>query len=511
MPLAVLAAFVFILRELFFFHALIPLACGGLAALAASFYCDFMKDDKSSRFAANLRGGIAVLLAAYLVSSLLTRGAGAWYERFLPGLNSIAASSGALYVWTQVCSLKQLFTCRKQFDEYAQTFRGSRLQEALSDNPALLSYTNEKIIQTRKSYFAQLAIAALLLITTAFIKTRFPAPLYFFLILLLLGAACLFGFLVIFSREQYFAGEGITLPPFDRVKRMISIGILCGLCAVIASLFSFNKNILSVSPIIAFLKRLLLFLQRFIKPRAGAALPELDFPLMNMDLNSAFPDLGELKEPWKIWTWLKYGLIAFLAGAFAWFMVSPLFNKGGKAGKLTFLQRLRLIIKEWAKGLLDAFILFLVLIKNSGGALKLRKPNSDEIRKMAETVLGAYTAAKKRDIKRSVTLFARLIIWGGEVLHVTWKPSFAPGEYCGILASNLVTNALTPPVIPAESAPAETGTAADRAEWIIRSGELFEKALYSAEALSDAEQKEFKDLIEAVTNSETGQETVTSI
>jgi hypothetical protein len=36
-------------------------------------------------------------------------------------------------------------------------------------------------------------------------------------------------------------------------------------------------------------------------------------------------------------------------------------------------------------------------------------------------------------------------------------------------------------------------------EGIIRCGELFEKALYSAEVLSSAEQQEFKNTVEEVT------------
>jgi hypothetical protein len=306
------------------------------------------------------------------------------------------------------------------------------------------------------------------------------------MILVLESVVCLIGFLVIFDKEQYYAGEGIVLPPFDRAKRMFGIGIICGLCVICAALLSFDKNILSLAPIIDFFKRLLRFFQRFLALRTATNLPEANFPLM--ELNPVFPDLPEPNEPWRIWTWLKYGLIAFVAASFLWFMVSPLFGQGGKNKRLAFLQKLGLIIREWFKGVLNAFVSLIVFIRDGKNGKKLRKQRASEIRRVAETVLGAYSAAKKRDIRQSVTLFARLIIWGGEVQGVIWKPSYAPGEYCSLLATSLLAAKLL----------AASTTADGVSEWIIRSGELFEKALYSAEVLSGAEKKEFKGLIEAI-------------
>ena len=112
--------------------------------------------------------------------------------------------------------------------------------------------------------------------------------------------------------------------------------------------------------------------------------------------------------------------------------------------------------------------------------MKLKKINADIINSTAQTILGAYSPVKKRDIRRSLTLFARLIIWGSEVWNVKWKPSHAPGEYCSILAA----------AIPADI----------QNEGIIRCGVLFEKALYSAEVLSDTERKEFKFLVKKITS-----------
>jgi hypothetical protein len=129
---------------------------------------------------------------------------------------------------------------------------------------------------------------------------------------------------------------------------------------------------------------------------------------------------------------------------------------------------------------LAAIVSFFDELKNGKLVSKLKKYDAEEIRRAAETVMGAYSPVKKRDIRRSVTLFARLIIWGSEVCNVTWKPVHAPGEYCAILAA-------APNVILLNKG-------------IIRCGEIFEKALYSAEILSDEEYVEFKNLVEEITN-----------
>lgn len=123
--------------------------------------------------------------------------------------------------------------------------------------------------------------------------------------------------------------------------------------------------------------------------------------------------------------------------------------------------------------------------------MKIRKLNTDDINRTAETILGSLSPEKKRDMRRSATLFARLIIWGSETRSVTWKPSHAPGEYCSILAAS-------PQDAVREN---ETQTFLQQQnEGIIRCGEIFEKALYSAQVLSDAERREFKKLVEEITS-----------
>jgi hypothetical protein len=184
-------------------------------------------------------------------------------------------------------------------------------------------------------------------------------------------------------------------------------------------------------------------------------------------------------------------------------MIYPLLNRGKSSDKkLKFHERLWRTIAEWFRGLLTAIASLYVLLKNNKDSRKL-KMNAGEIRRTAEAILNVYSRAKRQDMKRSVTLFARLIIWGGEVCNVTWKPSYAPGEYCGILAAStkhVLENSLNSALDNAHNSSLKSGSFLKHLnEGIIRCGELFEKALYSAEILSSAEQQEFKNTVDEIT------------
>jgi len=193
---------------------------------------------------------------------------------------------------------------------------------------------------------------------------------------------------------------------------------------------------------------------------------------------------------------LKYGLIVLAAAGFVMFMISPLLERRKhSAGNLKFHERLMRIIAEWFKGMLTVLSSFYAFLKNGKSSRKLKK-RGEEIRRTAATILNVYSQAKKQNMRRSVTLFARLIIWGGEVCHVDWKPSYAPGEYCGILAVSAA--------VSAKDAPENSHDGGSSIKYlsggIIRCGELFEQALYSADVLSDAEQQEFKNTVEEITS-----------
>jgi hypothetical protein len=224
---------------------------------------------------------------------------------------------------------------------------------------------------------------------------------------------------------------------------------------------------------------------------------------MDMEVIPEF--IAEKKEPFKIWMWLQYAFVASGILGFFWFMISPLFNMGKNLIKLTFRKRVGQIIKEWSKGVLDALLSFIAFIRNDKTRQKLRRPNAEEISRTAETILGIYSHAKKQDIKHSATLFAQLIIWGSDVRQITWKPSHAPGEYCDLLATATQTaiNAQLQEQPPPKAADASVNIYIPKGipVKIVHCGEIFEKALYSAEVLSDEERKEFKQLVEDIITS----------
>jgi hypothetical protein len=507
MPLAILVAFTVLLSEFLRdllpqpFPLFFPVISGSISAMAASFYCDFMKDTKSSRTAADIRGAIIVMLLAYLFSSLLRQGV-PWGRRFFPGLSNIAATLAALYAWNAVVSLKQLFKARKNFDEYTELYQGEKLQEALFGEASLLELTESQIITARRNYLIQIIFIGIILLINTVLGNHPSLSLYILMICVLESGICISGFFGIFRREQYYAGEGLVFSPLDRIKCMLGMGIFTALCIAGAILFSSEKNLLNFDLIIDFFKWLFGLLRRHPPQGIEMVLPEIERPPLSMEMEPFFPVTPEeQRPPLPIWTLLKYCFIVFVAAVFIWFMISPLFNRGTALKKMTVRQKLGRIITEWFKGILNAFTSLFTYIRNYKPRQKLhRKPGAAEILRTTQAVLGAYSHAKRQDIRHCVTLFARLIIWGADVRKVTWKPSHAPAEYCGILAAS-ATSTPPEPSAPPVAAAQDHSIMLKLNEEIIRCGELFEQALYSADVLSDTERKEFKDLVNEITSS----------
>jgi len=486
MPLTLLAAFVFLIKTMT--AANLPvfflIVCGCLSGLAASFYCDFMKDAKSSRTAADIRGGIIIAVICYICASLLRREV-PFKERFLPDIKNFMSCAASLYVWIYVVSLKRLFSARMNFETYTKLYWGEKLQSALFEDSALLQYTEENIDKAQWRYFLQLVLIALLAFICSVFKIHLPLSLYFLLACILAGAVCLFGFFETMKWEHYYAGEGISLTVNDRAKRIIAMILLTAICLAAAIIPVSDKSILSLSLITGFFSWLLSLFRRPLQRPEETVHREtpmgMDFTQAPFNLDEAAPSHFWETISKYILTILKYGIIVLAAAGFIRFMISPLLNRGDFPKELSFRRRLFRIIAEWFRGIM----FFFASLRNSGTKRKLRKYDEAEIRKTAESLFSAYSAAKKSDMKRSVTLFARLILWGGETRHVEWKPSLAPGEYCVILA--------------AASPPESENVIQNLGEGIIRCGEIFEKALYSAEILGSDEKKDFKNLVEEIT------------
>ena len=496
MPLAIVTAMAFLLRTLL--PIPVPLGLllifGGLGALTASIYCDFMKDNKANRSAANVRGGILIMLLFYALSSLFKTELSVG-RRFIPHLTNILVFIETLYVWGSVISLKHIFSARRCFEGYTQKYEGAELQKAILEDSSLMQYTDENITSIRKNYQVQLFFVCIVTFIGVFMKTPMPLALYIILLVTLACGICISGFFGIMRLEHYYAGEGMTLSVADRFKRMLGIAIFTLCSIVVAIILSSNKSILPFSIIKRFLKWIWKLLIRFLPENERPEIDDIE-PIAEMEQFVAPIEevlQQERRAPWPIWKWLQYAFFALLGILFIWFIISPLLNRGERTERLTFLQRLRRIFEEWYKGIKFFLASIAGFFRFGKSVKKIRRPDDDEIRRTAESIFGAYSPAKKRDMRRSVTLFARLIIWGSEVRHVSWKPSLAPGEYCGILA------AAVPVDDTGEDAAYNKHALERQNEGIIRCGELFEQALYSAEVLSDAERNEFKDIVEEIT------------
>lgn len=496
MPMSIIITLGFLIETII--PSLLPLTlliiCSVLSALAASLYCGFMKDTMYSRIAANIRGGIIILAVSYIVSSLFHQGF-SLKERFIPNRFNIFVPIGALYAWIVVISLKQLFNSCIRLEAYTKLYRGEKLQRMILEDSSLLQYTDEKIIKTGWNYLYQL-IFVFIITVFCVIFIKLPLALYIMLVVILTGGICIFGFLGIIRQEQYYAGEGVGFSAHERAKRILAIAAFSLLCFTAAIFPVSDKNILPFSAVTGFLKwfiSLFSFLNKNTPPANTATITGMENPIPYSPLDEIAPS-PFWEQFWEYGTIIiKFGLIILAAAGFITFMISPLLSRFKIMSELTFRQKLKKIITEWYKSILTAFASFFAYLKNGKNSSKLNKKKSEEIRRTAATIFGAYSPAKKRDMRRSVTLFARLIIWGGQTRHVMWKPSLAPGEYCGILAlSENIQNI----------APDDNRAAQMLNEKIIRCGELFEKALYSADVLSETEKKEFKSNVEEITASD---------
>jgi hypothetical protein len=504
MPLAFFAAVIFLAEKLL--KTTLPAAaiivCAVTGGVSASIYFDFMKDEKASRTAANIRGGIIAAAVYYILSSLFT-GAVPWNKKFLPDIQNILSSAGALFLWTSVISLKQLFSARRHFETYTELYTGEKLQEILFEDSALVKYTDEIIGKRARNYFLQLFLLALLVILCAILKITLPLALNLLLIVILVGAVCIYGFFGIIKRELFHAGEGIVLPASGRIRCVLAMIVFTLLCFTAAVIFTPGKSLLPFSMIIRFFS--------WLFPRRDRQVELPDKPVISENLTGMgfpenFPGFGEAAQPSILsiifgyfLTFMKYALIILASIGFIRFMISPLFNRGNNLEKLPFYRRFFGIIAEWFREALAAIVSFFTYLKEGKSGLKLKKYSAEEIRRAEENLFGVYSPAKRRGIKQSVTLFARLIIWGSDVRGVVWKPALAPGEYCRLLAASVHEAHETPTRTP-DGVPANTDELKRLNDGIVRCGELFEKALYSTQALSDTENGVFKSLVEEITS-----------
>ena len=467
---------------------------GFLSALAASCYAVLIKKSMIRHGAADLRGGIIAAAASYaflsivMCNSSVMRNTSPVYESFvrcfLPSVNAIAAALAAFFAWFSVISLRETFGGLELFESFTARCRGEQLRESMREYAPEMSQTDSRLKRLMVSYALQFIVPCLLMMALGIL--RVSLPLTALVIILFCAGFLLLGFLGLLRRELTCASEGISLTVRDRSLPLPVMALGTGIAAVLALAGSSDTSLLPPEIILGFFALLLRLFSLLFRPRAVADFSSpgrMSGPGRN--LAELFPQTGET-GPWPGWKWIKYGVIALAAFLFLLFMIHPLLRRSGFSPRVA---KIRAAVAGWF-GDLKKGISALFAAIFGGRALRDRmknhRPDAEKLRRIASELLSG--TLNRKEVKHIVNLFARLILWGTETLAVPWKPSIAPGEYCGLLAAAFRVR---------QAVSADTNEEIPKA--IGRSGELFEKALYSLRHLSREEEQDFRRMVESIT------------
>jgi len=458
---------------------------GLLSALFASIYWAIVKKSKADHSAANIRGAVLIVAGIYCLGSLtrldLPLGA-----RFLPSFDNFLSSVIALFIWFPVLVTKRVFEGQELIASYTRVYDGEKLRQVMLEDSGLMSEADidmEKLIARYRMLFL---LPFVLFVVTGFLPgIQSGAHLAVFLALLFIAGVAIIVFLGLLRKEYAFAAEGLVFT--SRPKVMLAGIIVILASAALGFLLSTGKNFLPFSIIISLLMRFLAFLDGLFtgEPvempiRSEEALA----PRMPGGLPPEFAEMMGDAAPSPFWDYVQYVVLAGLAFLFLMFMIKPLLNRSGLFRGLGALPaKAFAFFAAWFSALGLGLKGFFTSLRGDAGGRKL--VDNAALRSIEESILEGYSAAKKRDMRRSIGLFSRLIYWGQEVWQVHWKPSYAPLEYCRLLAA------------AATAEEAENG--GKTAHAVLRAGALFDRALYSSRPLTRPERDEFMTLVEQVT------------
>ncbi|MDR0313304.1 MAG: hypothetical protein LBI14_06880 [Treponema sp.] len=465
--------------------------CSALVSgIVASLYWAAVKKSKADHTEANIRGSILIVIAVYGISSLFRFGI-PLTTRFIPSLYNMPCSLIALVIWFPVLSVKRVFEGQEIFVSYTRIYEGEKLRQIMLEHAGIMSETDSAMKKLFTYYRAFFVIPFVLFLICSFAGMTLSTGLAISFVLYFIAGVLIIGFLCFLRREYAFAAEGLVFT--SRPKALMAGAIAVLASAFMGFLFSSDKSLLPFELITNLFRRLLAFLEGlFLAPPSEP--PPLPEPIFTQPPAQGLPSeltqmMGESK-PSPFWDYLKYFVIALVAALFIWFMINPLLRRSKLSMGIKSLPRILLQnLKKWLKSLALGFKYFIRSLREGTGGRKI--PNADALRDLEADILAGYSAAKKRDLRHSISLFARLIYWGQEVLRVSWRPSYAPLEYCRVLAITVNETSTDEMQTP------ET----DINPAILRAGELFEKALYSADPLTRKERDEFQILVETITGS----------
>ncbi|MDR1176309.1 MAG: hypothetical protein LBK83_12675 [Treponema sp.] len=438
-----------------------------------------------NNFASDLRGLVIIIVSAYIFSSPF-RIHVPFTRRFFPGAGNILAALTALYTWPFVIYIRGIFVSRERFEELTKEHSGDELVRILHEDASLVSEADLHTGKLMQIYAAELIVAVILSVMCSALGIALQFPLFAFMVLFFFAAVFIFALLGLFRSEQYYAGEGISLPEAERAKRIAAMGFFTVFAGVPALLFSVGKNILPWALIGRFFAWLLSLFPHMKGPAQTLPppTPETNDGIFMPILPPELQELAQNSEPWPFWDYLKYLAVALIILLFAGFMVKPLFDRRFPGG-FSPVKRLSMLFAFWFRGIKEGIRSFLYFIRNGEASVPL-PTGRERIRSLAEDLGATWSPVKRKEMKKNVTLFARLIIWGTDARQVIWKANYGPGEYCVILA-------LSAPPSACDSL--DTGIQSS----IVRCGALFEEALYGAQILSNEKQEEFRSLVEKIT------------
>jgi hypothetical protein len=446
------------------------LTAAAFSQAAAAAYGRLTRDATVSRTAGDIRGAIIVTALSWGIGSLFA-------SSLFPNASNIPCALLSFASWFWSLSIMRFFCGRKTFEDYTRRFTGEKLKAELGENPDLLASLERGLSPVRRACAIDIAVIVIAYLACGLAGRAVPFFMTAVGMAAAIGDAAALAWLAFLSGEHARAAEGVALGQGDKSLPVRAFLLSLAPAAFLALFFSSDSSIFPPRLLADFILWLNSLFSGLFRPveRTVVAMPEFA-PLPGMELPPALREIAAASKPWPFWEhlWraLKFTLVGAVAVLFLWFMINPLLSRPRLSlGGVSFLTWLRLKIRS-------AFAEWVLYVRNGlsrtkgGGTAAL---DEEKARRLAGDILAPYGAEKRREIKKSATLFARLIVWGEGELKTAWKPVDAPGEYCARLAAAL----------PGE----------EKRPAVVRCGSLFETALYSGRMLDPGEQKEFKRLV----------------
>ena len=489
---------------------------GLISGVLSSFYVTAIKKNTQQYTIGDLRGGIFIMLLSYILMSLFLRAAPGgsaaaevpfyveeadnflFLRPFMPSVNSVLIALVSFYIWFSVIFLKKTFATLELFLSFTVDYRGEQLQHQMREFAPEMIWTEQELKNLMRNYGMQF-IPPSLILSAPSISQNNPPMLTALVFIIFSAGFLLLGFLGLQRRELLCASEGVSLGLRDKVLPIPVMALGIGIAALLALAGSSDNSFLPPEIVFAFIAWIVRLLSSLFIPLEP---PDFDFMRRGgggFSQDDMVPMLEEgYTEAWGGWIYARYILIGLLALLFLLFMIQPFIrNKGFSLRPSLILSALIL----WAVNLKKDILSFFSAFREKGKSVRL--PDREKLEKITSELLAGNV--KRKDVKRSVNLFARLVLWGIESINVPWKPSFAPGEYSLLLAEAVSARPVPAASGPGSSPALEPGlvpaAAGEICEGIIRSAVLFEKALYSTQPLSRAEEREYQSLVEKITAS----------